>query len=178
MREESHHHGIYGGGQFREEIKEAILELMELGPEDVVADLGSGAGSYSASFAELAKKVYAVDLGGLAFESTLYDSPGIVKIEKDLCQDFELPADVTHVFFSNSFHDIECRDTLLSSVPTILKSGARLTMVEFELDTPFGPPRSIRISKEQLKDMVEAHGFQQVGQREFQYHYALSFVRL
>lgn len=73
--------------------------------------------------------------------------------------------------------DIDCRDSLLHNIATALKPGSHLTMVEFKLDTPFGPPKHMRLAKEELKNLVEAHSFRQKDEREFDYHYALTFER-
>jgi hypothetical protein len=51
-------------------------------------------------------------------------------------------------------------------------------MVEFKLDTPFGPPQHMSLAKEEFKNLVEAHSFRQKDEREFNYHYALTFERL
>lgn len=178
MNEEPHRHSFAANSELRAEMKGAILDLMQLGPDDVVADLGSGEGFYAVEFAQRAKTVYAVDVDARALASPYLDRPGIVKVEAHLCADFALPTDVTHVFFSNSFHDIDCRDSLLHNIATALKPGSHLTMVEFKLDTPFGPPKHMRLAKEELKNLVEAHSFRQKDEREFDYHYALTFERL
>ncbi|MGO8684434.1 MAG: class I SAM-dependent methyltransferase [Thermoleophilia bacterium] len=178
MNEEPHRHSFAANSELRADMKSAILDLMQLSPDDIVADLGSGEGFYAVEFAQRAKTVYAVDVDPRALASPYLDRPGIVKVEAHLCNDFALPADVTHVFFSNSFHDVDCRDSLLHNIATALKPGSHLTMVEFKLDTPFGPPKSMRLAKDHLRSLVEAHGFRQRDEREFDYHYALTFERL
>jgi len=158
-------------------MRDGVLELMQLGPTDVVADLGAGEGFYAQQFAQVAKKVYAIDANAEAVARAAAGQPNVVAVHKDLCRDFRAPDDLSHAFFSNSFHDLECREAVLDGLAAALPPGGRLTFVEFKLDTPFGPPRSIRIGKEDLRRLVEAHGFRLLAERDFTYHYALSFVR-
>lgn len=180
--EHNHGHGGHGhghwtyGGMSREGIKDDVIRLMDLKSTDVVADLGSGDGFYSSKFAEICEKVYAIDEYSESFRSEFYDNPKIVTMNADVCERLELSG-ITRVFFSNSFHDMECQEKLLDVITEILPKGGRITMIEFKPDTPFGPPRNIRFSEEDLVNKIEAHGFRKVGSIDLKGHYAVSFEK-
>jgi ubiquinone/menaquinone biosynthesis C-methylase UbiE len=52
---------------------------------------------------------------------------------------------------------------VLEQVKTILKPGGHLAVIEFKkVDGPPGPPKNIRLSEEQTKEMVSGYGFRNV----------------
>ncbi|BBJ28955.1 class I SAM-dependent methyltransferase [Athalassotoga saccharophila] len=164
----------------RSSMSSEVIKALNLGPSDVVFDIGSGDGFYSMSFANLSAKVYSIDAYGDNFQNPNYSNPKIEKIAIDICEwikskDFY---DASHVFFSNSFHDIDCQDEILKVLSKSLKKGSHLDMVEFKLETNFGPPKHFRFSKEMLKSKVEPYGFKEVNYIEFEYHYFISFEKI
>jgi ubiquinone/menaquinone biosynthesis C-methylase UbiE len=177
-------HGTHGRGGLSLETKAAIadrlLETMKLGPSDVVFDIGSGDGCYSSRFAERSGKVISVEAYAEALEGAYYQRANIERQGVDVCARLgELPwAQAAHVFFSNSFHDMECQDEILATLARELRDGACLDLIEFHPDTPFGPPRHIRYSKEALKAKVEPHGFREKATFDLGTHYFISFERL
>ncbi|HEU24102.1 MAG: hypothetical protein C0176_04275 [Mesoaciditoga sp.] len=164
----------------RNSMSAEVIKALNLGPSDVVFDIGSGDGFYSMNFAKLSSKVYSIDAYEDNFQNPNYSNSKIEKIATDICEwiksnDF---SDASHVFFSNSFHDIECQDGILKILSKSLKKGSHLDMVEFKLETQFGPPKSFRFSKEMLKSKVEPYGFKEVNYIEFEYHYFISFEKI
>ncbi len=163
-------------GAFREKIKGPLLEMMKLTSSDIVIDVGSGDGFYSNEFSKVCKQVFSIDEYCKNFESGFYSSSNITTICIDACQGIDIPK-ATHAFFLNSFHDMKCQDQLLSFLSSILKDEGKLTLVEFKLDAPFGPPKAIRFSEDELVEKIESRGFKKIDRREFEYHYAVSFVK-
>ncbi len=174
-------HGGYGygahGGKAREDIKDKIIKLMNLKSSDIVADFGSGDGFYCAQFAKICEKVFAVDLNADNFNNKFYDDTKIIKLNVDICKKREIP-EITHAFFSNSFHDMECQESILDRVALSLVKQGRITMIEFKLDTPYGPPKNIRFAEEDLVKKIEAHGFRKINRIDLEGHYAVSFVKI
>ncbi len=163
----------------RKSMASEVLKAMNLRAEDTVFDIGSGDGFYSNEFSKVCKAVFAIDEYEKNFENKNYENPKIRKIPQSICEwikknDF---SQANHVFFSNSFHDMECQDEILSALSS-LKKGSYLDMVEFKLTTLFGPPKSIRFSKEMLKAKVEPYGFKEANYLEFENHYFISFERV
>jgi len=157
-----------------------VLNVIDLKADDIIFDIGSGDGFYSSEFSKVCKAVFAIDEYEKNFESKHYESQNITKIPESICEwikknDF---AQATHVFFSNSFHDMECQNEILSALSKSLKKGAHLDMVEFNLKAVFGPPKNIRFSKEMLKTKVEPYGFKEVKYVEFKNHYFISFEKI
>ncbi|MEJ2249368.1 MAG: methyltransferase domain-containing protein [Candidatus Lokiarchaeota archaeon] len=174
-------HGFHGnrmhGGKTREVINNRIIKLMNLKSNDIVADFGSGDGFYSAQFAKICEKVFAIDINAANFKSKYYDDNKIVKLNVDICKNLEIP-EITHAFFSNSFHDIECQERILDRIVSSLKEQGRITMIEFKLDTPYGPPKIIRFEEEDLVKKIEAHGFRKIDKIDLGGHYAVSFEKV
>ncbi|MBB3186510.1 rRNA adenine N-6-methyltransferase family protein [Microbacter margulisiae] len=166
----------HGSIQHKAKIADAIMEKMNLTPADSLIDVGSGDGYYSSKFAEHCEKVLAIELFSASFDSAFYKNPNITTLDVDACK-WILNADLrafTHIFFSNSFHDIQCQNKMLLLFAQQLPNGAHLNLIEFKPDTPFGPPRHIRFSKEELKSTIEAYGFKEDAYIDLNTHYFVS----
>ncbi|HUX41602.1 MAG TPA: methyltransferase domain-containing protein [Rectinemataceae bacterium] len=176
-------HGAHGRGGLSAETKASIadrlLETMQPGADDLVFDVGSGDGYYSSRFAERCGKVIAVDAYPEVFEGEFYRRANIETQGVDVCSRLgDLGwSSAAHVFFSNSFHDMECQDEILSTLSRELRDGGCLDLIEFHPDTPFGPPRQVRFSKEALKAKVEPYGFREKAFFDLGTHYFVSFER-
>jgi SAM-dependent methyltransferase len=170
----------HGSVEAKAAIADRLIEAMKLDGGDTLVDLGSGDGYYSSRFAAKCAKVVAVDASSEVLKSEYYRKDNIAAVGADVCAwaktfDWGL---VAHVFFSNSFHDMSCQNELLSVFSAKLRPGAHLDLIEFHLDTPFGPPRSIRFSKEQLKALVEPRGFEEKASFDLETHYFVSFEKV
>lgn len=169
----------HGSIEAKSAIADRLLEAMKLGGDDIVVDLGSGDGYYASRFAERCGKVVAVDASSEALKSEYYRKGNIETVCADVCawaNSFAWEG-IAQVFFSNSFHDMSCQDGLLSAFSAKLRPGARLSLIEFHPETPFGPPRSIRFSKERLKALVEPRGFEEKTSFDLGTHYYISFEK-
>ncbi len=165
--------------KLRESIADEILKSTGFTKEDVVFDIGSGDGFYSSLFAKKAKKVIAIEAYKQNFEEPYYSEPNIEKVGQDVCEwikrnDF---SEATHVFFSNSFHDLGCQRTLLEKISKTICEGGHIDFVEFNLKANFGPPKSIRLPINVLKPMVESYGFKEDKRIDFETHYFVSFSK-
>lgn len=169
----------HGSIEIKSKIGNQLINLMKLSQTDIVLDTGSGDGYYSFRFAEHCAKVIAIDLRSDGFKSQFYLKPNIEAINADAC-DWITKNDlkrITHVFFSNSFHDLNCQNEILSALSQKLPSKAQIIMIEFYPDTPFGPPKNIRFTKEELKSKVEAFGFIEENFLDLNTHYLISFKK-
>ncbi len=178
-----HHHSggrQHGSPELKSKIADRLLSVMSLSGSDVVADVGSGDGYYSSRFAEACGEVVAVDEYCDGLKGGFYASPNIGTVCGDACRWFKDNSfdKFTHVFFSNSFHDMPCQREMLAALSGTFRKGAHLDMIEFHPDTPFGPPKSIRFSKDALRSMVEPFGFKQETYIELGTHYFMSFRKI
>ncbi len=167
----------HGSPEIKTQIFNKIVKAMHLSTSDTLLDVGSGDGYYSSKFAELCNKVIAIDQYTDGSKSVFYANSSIEFICEDACAwiAHNQLEKVTQVFFSKSFHDMRCQDPILKSFSNKLTNGAYLNMIEFKLDTPFGPPKSIRLSKEELKAQVESYGFIEKAYIDLTTHYFISF---
>ncbi|MGC8631786.1 MAG: class I SAM-dependent methyltransferase [Thermoprotei archaeon] len=154
-----------------------ILQIMNLTKDDVVIDVGAGNGYYALAFAKICKKVYAVDQGytdeamnSLAEKASQSGLNNLQAIKRNVCDGLKIK-DYTHAFFSNSFHDINCQDQLLNEIAS---QGAKLTIIEFKPNTPFGPPSFRRISEDKLVNLLSQYGYSVNDKKEFEFHYVLT----
>ena len=152
-----------------------VVRHISLGKNDVLLDVGAGSGEYAIRFARLFPEAKIVALDSepdsiKIIERKIRDS-GLKNIDfrhTDIC-DYEFPAEITQVFFSNSFHDLECREAMMKKF-----SSARsltVTLIEFKKGTMHGPPDYIRIDPADLESMFRAAGYRLVDQDEFDSHY-------
>ncbi|WP_449462954.1 class I SAM-dependent methyltransferase [Tardisphaera miroshnichenkoae] len=156
-----------------------VIDLMKIRKEDVIVDVGAGSGYYTFKFAPLCTKVYGIDAGygdrDLKELKEKAASLGLSNVEflrADACDGLNVE-DYTHVFFSNSYHDLRCQEELLDKI----RAKAKVTLIEFKPDAPFGPPSFRKISKDKLIERFSRHGFTLLDSRDFQYHYAVTFQR-
>ena len=133
MKTHNGHSGRHGGGAERVGIADRLLETMKLKNSDIVVDIGSGDGYYSSRFAEHCGKVMAVDSAREVFKGEYYAKDNIEAVCENACTWIlkDVWEGVTHVFFSNSFHDMECQGEILSTLSVKLREGARLNLIEF-----------------------------------------------
>ncbi|WP_051906313.1 class I SAM-dependent methyltransferase [Methylomarinum vadi] len=146
---------------------EAVINsLGELNGKTIV-EIGSGTGYFSFRLAEAGAHVIAADvdrrfldyvdrrkterkLGDEKLITRLipYDSPQLGKAEADL------------VLLVDVYHHIENREDYFKQVLAGIKPGGKLVIVDFKLiETPDGPPLSMRIPPEQAQDELAAAGF-------------------
>lgn len=175
-KEHSQGKKCFGGRGLSRDI---VVKLLNIKPSDIIFDMGSGAGYYTELFAKECKKVVSVDIAAQALASDIYNKENIQKIQCNACSfakehSYE-QADI--VFFANSFHNLDCRKEVLSSIFAQIKIGARLAVVDFYYDTPFGPPKQIRILPEDLRKMAQDCGFVLASQEDLGTHYLLIFTK-
>lgn len=146
---------------------EAVIKLLgELNGKTIV-EIGSGTGYFSFRLAEAGAHVIAADvdrrfldyvdrrkterkLGDEKLITRLipYDSPQLSKEEADL------------VLLVDVYHHIDNRGDYFKQVLAGIKTGGRLVIVDFKLiETPNGPPLSMRVSPEQVQNELTTAGF-------------------
>lgn len=167
-----------------------IVKTFSLEKGDHVADFGAGHGYFSIPMARAVGgdgKVYALDIQKEILEiirakaklehllniETVWadvDEPGGSKI-RDRFLDFAL--------ISNILFQAEKKKNLLSEAFRVLREGGRLAIIEWDMDLgDLGPPRELRIKKEEAKALALGAGFE--PDREFaagNHHYGLLFVK-
>lgn len=159
---------------------EKVLSVADLSQADVIMDVGGGDGYYSTLFSGKCSKVYYVDASNPAVkivkEKVSGDTSNIEILQKDICS-MKLPDDLTKVFFSNSFHDLGCREKLIDRIDEATGKPVKFILIEFKKNSSIGPPEFVKIGPDELDGIFSRHGYK-LERREFlQEHYVSSYSR-
>lgn len=158
---ERHRHGRKSTESFLN--KELILKTINIQIGQTILDAGCGNGYMSKVFSkEVTKsgKVYALDPNTEFIEVLRKETQGtnIEAIEGDITQPTQLNQSTVDIIYSSAvIHRFSKQQMqgFLGEVDRLLKPNAVLAIVEIEKkETPFGPPLNIRLSPEDLKDIV------------------------
>jgi cyclopropane fatty-acyl-phospholipid synthase-like methyltransferase len=142
-----------------------VVQALQLKPDAIVADIGSGTGYFSTRLARMLPKgrVYGVDTEpdmvkyladraareGLKNVSAVRAAPG----------DARLPEKADLVLLVDVFHHISDRETYFRKLRDSLKPGARVAIIDFRMESKDGPPKSARISPDQVKAELRRAGY-------------------
>jgi ubiquinone/menaquinone biosynthesis C-methylase UbiE len=160
MTEPHRHRGKSSQGFLNQDL---ILKEITVSPGQVILDAGCGNGYMSKEFSRLLHntgKVYALDPDGEAIENLKKEAQGtnIEPIEADITKTTPInKSSVDLIYLSAVLHGFT-KDQIESfnqEVERLLKPNGRLAIIEIhKRDTPFGPPLSIRLSPEELKQAI------------------------
>ena len=158
---ERHHHGRKSTESFLN--KELILKAINIQIGQTILDAGCGNGYMSKVFSKgvaESGKVYAVDSNTEFVEVLRKETQGtnIEAIEGDITKPTQIDqSSVDLIYLSAVIHRFSKPQMqgFLREAKRLLKPNAVLAIVEIEKkETPFGPPLNIRLSPEDLKDIV------------------------
>ncbi|MDI3256966.1 MAG: methyltransferase domain-containing protein [Kyrpidia sp.] len=146
---------------------EAVLNLLEIGPSDTVADIGSGPGYFTVPIAErTAGTVYAVDVEPRMLEALRERWPGgmpeRVRTVLSPAHALDLPgAAADRMLYSLVLHEVEALDQALVEAKRVVKPAGKVVVVEWRPDATRegGPPRSERLDAGVLALRMRQHGF-------------------
>ena len=165
---------IHGKGKSSFDLVDTrrLFDELRIKPGSVFADLGCGRGEYASQAAARVGedgKVYAVDLWeeGLVVLQTEAEFLGLSQMEvlvADICAKVPLEDKGTDTcFLAAVLHDLVregCAEGVLDEARRILRPEGTLAIVEFnKFDGHPGPSINVKLSPEQLEDLVVPHGF-------------------
>lgn len=157
---------------------ERVLDVAELDAEDTIMDVGGGDGYYSLLFSSKCRKVFYVDPSERAvsiMEAKMTpEHKNIEILQQDICS-LEVPAEVTKIFFSNSFHDIDCRDKFLDRISSTPGLNVKFIIIEFSKNSDIGPPSFIKIGPDELDSIFSKHNFKLEKRVTLEQHYVSLF---
>jgi predicted methyltransferase len=85
-----------------------------------------------------------------------------------------LPASMDAVLTLDTWHHVDDRETYAQNVLAGLKSGGRFVIVDYEVESEIGPPKSMRLSPQQAIKELEAAGFRgEVVKESMPRHYVV-----
>jgi len=150
-----------------------VIQALNLAPDAVVADIGSGTGYFSIRLAHFVPKgrVFGVDIEpdmvkylaerakreGLANVTAVAGQPG----------DARLPAKVDLVLMVDVFHHIADRGPYFRRLRNSLKPAGRVAIIDFKKNSPMGPPAGERIAPDEVKTELRAAGYAPVKELDF-----------
>lgn len=152
---------------------EEILKDIGLSDGMVMADIGCGIGYFTLPAARIAGKegkIMALDLSGemltaLKEKLVLEKLANVVLIQNE---ENSLPLEDNTVdigFLCHVMHETENKDIFLREVMRIIKPGGKIAVVEWEKkETESGPPVEHRISREEMKKLLEEAGFKNISE--------------
>jgi SAM-dependent methyltransferase len=152
-----------------------VIACLEIGPGDVVADIGAGTGAFSLPFAKAVApsgRVLAQDLWPdlMDYIGEKAKREGVTNLETVLGtgDDPMLPAgQVDVVFFHDVFHNIIDREAYLRVLVGALTPTGRIAIIEQEFDDPIAEKWDIpenRITAAMVDAWMTNVGFRKVGE--------------
>ena len=150
-----------------------VIQALKLKPDAVIADIGSGTGYFAARLARMLPqgRVYGVDTepGMVQYLADRAKREGLKNITAVQAKPGvpALPEKTDLILLVDVYHHIDSRESYFRTLQQSLKTGGRLAIIDFRLDSPNGPPRAARIAPEQVNSELlragymldEEHGF-------------------
>jgi len=160
-----------------------ILEMIEIRPTDIAVDIGCGSGFFTIPLSLKAGKIYAIDFQNemLDYLKQKIQKLGIKNIIPLLSEGNDIPLEsnsVDLIISVNTLHEFGDRKKIIQEMERVLKNRGKALIVDFKKeDTGFGPLVSIRISKEQAKDLFKKNHLKILKDQDILYHYVLVFSK-
>lgn len=170
-----------------------VFSSIEVTSNMIVIDLCCGDGYFSIPLAEMTTKVYGLELDGSLLGQANRDAAALNIqnchwIQGDAMQIANIiPELVDYVLIANTFHGIPDKQELVKSVASILKPGGQFTIVNWHqrareettvLGLPRGPKTEMRMSPDQVNDIVLPLGFDLKSMTDVSpYHYGAVFIK-
>lgn len=149
------------------------LARIGIDEQAVICDIGAGSGIFTIPAARItANTVFALEINDEFLEIIKRKAddenlPNIITM-KVTGDHYDIQADtVDVVILVTVLHEIEDKKAMLSEFKRIMKSRAKLAVVEFhKRQTPMGPPVLHRYGKEETALLFGAFGFEQTDEFE------------
>ena len=150
-----------------------VISKLRLKPGNIVADIGSGSGSFSIPMAKAIAPngtLYAVDIDQkmLDFVADKAKKAGVTNLRTVLGEfdDPKLPArDVDLAFINDVLHHIQNRAVYLKALAHYIKPSGRIAIIEMNKDDPKTPHRNqpeLLVSRDEITSWMADAGFKLV----------------
>jgi ubiquinone/menaquinone biosynthesis C-methylase UbiE len=142
-----------------------VIRALALKPDAVIADIGSGTGYFTVRFAHAVPKgrVYGADtepdMVRYLAERVKREGLGNVSSIAAAAEDPRLPETVDLIVMVDVYHHIADRVRYLKKLRESLKPGGRIAIIDFRMDSPDGPPKSVRIAPSRVKSELNSAGY-------------------
>ncbi len=153
-----------------------VLRALALAPDARVADIGAGTGYFAVRLARALPQghVYGVDaepemvhyLGERANREKLGNlTPVLAKPD-----DPGIPVTVDVAILVDTYHHIPDRERYFRALQKSFKTGGRLAIIDFTLESPVGPPPHSRIPASRVEQELGRAGYRLLGAHKFLPH--------
>jgi ubiquinone/menaquinone biosynthesis C-methylase UbiE len=155
--------------------------MLELKPDYVVADLGCGSGYFTVPISRRVKKVYGIDVQKemLEFLEKKIKEQKIVNIKTLISKENTIPLQsesVDLLLSVNTLHEFRDKETMITEIRRVLKPKGQAVIIDFKKEnSKFGPPVSIRLSKEQTKIIFDKKALTAMKTYDLKYQYLIVF---
>ncbi len=160
-----------------------VVAALGLAKDAKVADVGSGTGYFSVRLARAVPEgwVYGSDIEP-AMTQYLEDRASKEELTNLLAvtasvESPNLPEQVDCVLIVDTYHHLENRSAYFASLKGFLKPNGKLAIVDFNAQSPKGPPPEHRLSPEQVEQELKQAGYSLSAKHDFlPYQYFLVFT--
>jgi len=70
-----------------------------------------------------------------------------------------LPEKADLIILVDVYHHVENRERYFRQLQQSLKSGGRIAVIDFRMDSPVGPPQNARVAPERVKEELKRAGY-------------------
>ena len=150
-----------------------VIQALALKPDAVIADIGAGTGYFSARLARMLPKsrVFAVDLEPdmvrhLAARAKREQLGNMVAVQAAV-DDPRLPQSADLVLLVDTYHHIGDPVRYFGKLKQGLAPQGRVAIIDFTMDSEFGPPPRARVEPEQVKKEFARAGYKLADEQLF-----------
>lgn len=182
---EKHKRGV---SSFNMHDSAVVFKELDLKKGNCFLDLGCGSGDYSMEAArkiEETGSVYALDrwveVINKVREKTVRERLNNIRtMVSDITSFLPIKSGTVDVcLMATVLHipDVLKRaESMFGEIKRVLKEGGRLAVIEIKKEkTPFGPPMYMRLSPEEIEEMVRPKGFKKISLVELGNNYMIQF---
>jgi len=150
-----------------------VIRALAPAKDAVIADIGSGTGYFSVRLARAVPhgRVIGVDIEPdmVRYLGQRAQRDGLENLSAQLgaADDPRLPEKADLVLLVDTYHHIAAREDYFRRLLGSLKPGARLAVIDFRPDSPYGPPPSGRVPLAQVKRELGRAGYETVRELDF-----------
>ncbi len=150
-----------------------VIRTLAPAPDAVVADIGAGTGYFAV---RLARAVPRGRVIGVDIEPDMVDYlekrarrerlPNLA-VQLGAPDDPRLPVKADLVLLVDVYHHIAAREEYFRRLRGSLAPGARLAIIDFRPDSPYGPPPDMRVPRAQAERELSRADFELVAEHDF-----------
>jgi len=150
-----------------------VIRALAPAPDAVIADIGAGTGYFSVRLARAVPRGRVIgvdvepDMVRYLAQRAQREELANLSAQLGAADDPRLAVKVDLVLLVDTYHHIASREDYFSRLRSSLEPGARLAIVDFRRDSPYGPPKSMRIPLAEVKRELARAGFEPVAEHDF-----------